>query len=204
VRTVKPAAASADGRVRRSEKSRAAIVDALFALVGAGVLQPTAQQVAERAGVGIRSVFRHFDDMEALYATMDAQLRAEALPLLRGTPAVGTLRERALALVERRARLFERIGPYKRSANLARWRSDFLRTQHAALVRELRADLLRALPELADAPAPLVDALDVVSCFESWDRLRTDQRLSRERAQAVLGHAVLALLEGLAPGRSRG
>ena len=199
---MKPAAASADGRVRRSEKSRAAIVDALFGLVGEGVLQPTAQQVAERAGVGIRSVFRHFDDMEGLYATMDAQLRAEALPLLRGAPASGTLRERALALVERRARLFERIGPYKRSANLARWRSDFLRTQHAALVRELRADLLRTLPELADAPAPLVDALDVVTCFESWDRLRTDQRLSRERAQAVLGHAALALLE-CAPGRSR-
>jgi AcrR family transcriptional regulator len=199
---VRPAAASADGRVRRSEKSRAAIVDALFELVGEGVLQPTAQQVAERAGVGIRSVFRHFDDMDGLYATMDAQLRTEALPLLRGAPARGTLRERARALVERRARLFERIGPYKRSANLARWRSDFLRAQHAALVRELRADLLRSLPEVGDAPAAVADAVDVVTCFESWDRLRTDQRLSRERAQGVLTHAVLALLEGLA-GSSR-
>jgi AcrR family transcriptional regulator len=189
--------------VRRSEKSRSAIVDALFELVGEGVLQPTAQQVAERAGVGIRSVFRHFDDMDALYATMDAKLRSEALPLLRGTPAAGALRERALALVERRARLFERVGPYKRSANLARWRSEFLRTQHATLVRELRADLLRSLPELAAAPAALVDALDVVTCFEAWDRLRTDQRLSRERAQAAVEHAVLALLEGLGRGRSR-
>jgi AcrR family transcriptional regulator len=200
---VKPEAPSADGRVRRSEKSRSAIVDALFELVGEGVLQPTAQQVAERAGVGIRSVFRHFEDMEALYATMDAQLRSEALPLLRGAAAAGALRERALALLERRARLFERVGPYKRSANLSRWRSEFLRTQHATLVRELRADLLRSLPELADAPAALLDALDVVTCFEAWDRLRTDQRLSRERAQAAVEHAVLALLEGLGRGRSR-
>jgi AcrR family transcriptional regulator len=200
---VKPEAASADGRVRRSEKSRAAIVDALFDLIGENVLQPTAQQVAERAGVGIRSVFRHFDDMEGLFAAMDARLRAEALSLLREIQAKGTLRERARALVERRVRLFERIAPWKRAANLARWRSAFLRGRHAELVRELRADLLRSLPEVAGAPAALADALDVVTCFEAWDRLRTDQRLSRERAQAVLEHAVLALLEGLGKGRSR-
>ena len=203
MRGVKPEAPSADGRVRRSEKSRSAIVDALFELVGEGVLQPTAQQVAERAGVGIRSVFRHFDDMEGLYAEMDAPLRAEALALLRGGEAEGTRRERALALVERRARLFERIAPWKRSADLVSWRSAFLRGRHAHLVRELRADLLRSLPEVADAPGALADALDVVTCFEAWDRLRTDQRLSRERAQAAVEHAVLALLEGLGKGRTR-
>jgi len=197
-----PRPGSADGRVRRSEKSRAAIVEALFELVGEGVLQPTAQQVAERAGVGIRSVFRHFDDMDGLYATMDARLRAEALPLLREAESGGSLRERALALVERRARLFERIAPYKRSALVARWRSPFLRTRHSALVRELRAELLRSLPELAGAAAPVVEALDLVTCFESWDRLRSDQRLSRERAESAVAETVLALLD-LARGRSR-
>jgi AcrR family transcriptional regulator len=196
-------AASADGRVRRSEKSRAAIVDALFALVGEGVLQPTAQQVAERAGVGIRSVFRHFDDMDGLFTAMDARLRSEALALLREADPGGPLAERARALVARRVRLFERIAPWKRSANFARWRSAFLRGRHAELVRELRADLLRTLPELSRAPAPALEALDLLTCFESWDRLRTDQRLSRERAEAVLEDAVLALLEGLAPRRSR-
>jgi len=203
VRGVRAERESADGRVRRSEKSRAAIVAAMFELVGEGVLQPTAQQVAERAGVGIRSVFRHFDDMDGLFAAMDARLRVEALPLLRGAPATGPLQERALSLVERRVRLFERIAPWKRSANLARWRSDFLGTQHAALVRELRADLLRSLPELAEAPAALAEALDLVTCFEAWDRLRTDQRLSRERAESAMEHAVLALVNGLETGRSR-
>ena len=50
-------------------------IDALQELVHEGVLVPTAQTVAERAGVGIRTVFRHFDDMETLFATMDLQLR---------------------------------------------------------------------------------------------------------------------------------
>jgi len=186
---------SSDGRLRRGERSREAIVAALFELVGEGVLQPTAQQVAERAGVGIRSVFRHFDDMDSLFATMDARLRADALPILRGAAPEGALRERARALVERRAKVFERVAPYKRSANVQRWRSRFLSTRHGAMVRELRADLLRSLPELADAPAETLEAADLITSFEAWDRLRADQRLSRERAEATLGRALLALLE---------
>ena len=57
-----------DGRVQRSQRSRQAMVQALFDLVGSGVLQPTAQQVARRAKVGIRTVFRHFSDMDSLLA----------------------------------------------------------------------------------------------------------------------------------------
>ncbi|MEN8162158.1 MAG: TetR family transcriptional regulator, partial [Myxococcota bacterium] len=190
-------------RARRREKSRAAIVAALFDLVGSGVLLPTAQQVAARAGVGIRSVFRHFDDMESLYAELDARLREEALPLLREAPPSGPLRERAGALVEQRVRLFERIAPYKRAGNLQRWRSDFLKRQHAALVRELRGALREALPELEEAPAAIGEALDLVTSFEAWDRLRTDQRLSRERAQDAVERAVLGLVESLRNTRTR-
>jgi AcrR family transcriptional regulator len=187
-------AVSTDGRLRRGERSREAIVTALFELVGEGMLQPTAQQVAERAGVGIRSVFRHFADMDRLYATMDERLSADARPILREGARQGSLRERVRGLVARRARLYERIAPYKRSANVQRWRSEFLRARHANLVRELRADLLRSLPELAEAPAEVLEAIDLVSSFEAWDRLRSDQRLSRERAEATLERALLALV----------
>ena len=114
-------------------------------LTSQGELEPTAQQVAARARVGIRSVFRHFADMDSLYAELGAQVRAEVVPLMqagfRGTPS-----ERARELVARRARVFEVIGPHKRAANLARRRSLFLQRQHVAMVRELRAALLRALP----------------------------------------------------------
>jgi len=189
---------SSDGRLRRGERSREAIVAALFELVGEGVLQPTAQQVAERAEVGIRSVFRHFDDMDSLFATMDERLSADAVPILREATTGGSLHERARALVQRRARLFERIGPYKRSANVQRWRSNFLRARHASLLRDLRADLLRSLPELADAAPETLEASDLLTSFEAWDRLRTDQRLSRERAEAALENALLALLDGQA------
>ena len=191
------AALAMDGRQRRSARSREGIVQALFELVGSGVLRPTAQQVAETAGVGIRSVFRHFADMESLFAEMQARLEAEAVPILRAAAVEGPLDRRARGLVDRRVDFFERIAPYKRSGNVQRWRSEFLRGQHSLLVRALRTDLLRWLPDLRRAPVDLVEALDLALSFEAWDRLRTDQRLGRDRARAVLRRAVLALVADL-------
>lgn len=190
-------ASASDGRQRRSARSREAIVQALFELIGSGVLWPTALQVAESAGVGIRSVFRHFADMEGLFAEMDARLQAEALPILRAEPMEGPLDRRTSGLVDRRAAFFERIAPYKRSGNLQRWRSEYLRGRHSVLVRALRDDLMRWLPELRRAPIDLVEGLDLVLSFEAWDRLRTDQRLGRERARDALVRTVRALVADL-------
>jgi AcrR family transcriptional regulator len=184
-----------DGRARRGERSRRAIVGALFALVGEGVLDPTAQQVAARARVGLRSVFRHFSDMETLYAAMDERLFAEVEPILFGGDPRGAVERRARDLVARRVELFERIGPYKRAANRRRAGSRYLTSRHRELVRHLRKDLLRWLPELSRSPAPLVDALDLLLSFESWDGLRGDRGLGRARAQAALEHAVLGLVD---------
>ena len=86
--------ATRDGRTRRSERSREAIAAALYELVGEGNPEPTAQQVADRAGVGIRSVFRHFADIEALYTTLDARLLEETLPLRLGDPPEGSVAKR--------------------------------------------------------------------------------------------------------------
>jgi len=191
-----------DGRVLRSQRSREGIEDALFELVGEGHLEPTAQQVAERAGVSIRTVFRLFADMETLYATLDARLQADVMPMLRAEPPGGLgLGERATALVADRAALFERVAPYKRSSNLKRGRSPFLAEQHRKLVRLLRARLLRWLPELRDASTDLMEALDQATSFEAWDRLRVDQHLGRNRARAAMERAVKALVKELEDGR---
>jgi AcrR family transcriptional regulator len=188
-----------DGRVRRGEQSRNAIVGALFDLIGGGVLRPTAQQVADRGGVGIRSVFRHFSEMESLYAAVDARLEGEAARLLYGGERSGSLADRARALVRQRVTLFERVAPYKRSANLQRWRSRFIEGRHLRMQRLLHEDLLAWLPELAKAPQDLVVAFDLATCFEAWDRLRGDRGLSPKLATAALERIVLALVRELDP-----
>ena len=192
-----------DGRFRRGERSRQAIVAALVELVGRGILQPTAQQVADQAGVGIRSVFRHFSEMESLYAAMDARLEGDAVPILRGGSRTGAMEQRITGLVRQRAALFERIAPYKRSANLLRWRSRFLQGRHRRLQEGLREDLVAWLPELKGAPADLVEALDLALGFEAWDALRGDRGLSTKLAMAVLERTARALTGELAARRAR-
>ena len=189
--------APADGRLLRSERSLRSIVLALFELVGEGVLRPTAQKVAERAGVGIRTVFRHFSDMDTLFAEMDARLQSEVVPLVRATPLAGPLDARVRELVQRRAELYERVAPYLRATDVQRWQSEFLMERHRSLTRNLRADLLRWIPELRDAPPDVAAGLELATCFEAWDRLRTAQRLTPKRAQAALERLALHLASDL-------
>ena len=178
--------ASPDGRVLRSERSRESIVEALFELIGEGVLRPTAQQVAERAGVGLRTVFRHFSDMDTLFAELNEKLIAEVKPLVHETPPAGSVEKRALELARRRAGLFERIAPYMRSSRVSRWNSPFLREAHRIFVRRLRSELQRWVPELEDAAPEVADALEIATSFATWNRLRDEQRLSQKRTLAAM------------------
>jgi AcrR family transcriptional regulator len=189
-----PADAISDGRIQRSERSREAIVAAVLELVGEGDRRPTAERVAERAGVGIRTVFRHFSDMEGLYAAMTERLRAQIMPLLRTGPTEGSLEERVADFVESRSAFFEKLLPFARSSNLLRWRSDVLQADHIAGTREQRDHLLRFFPELRDVSPDLLEAVDWASSLEAWDRLRSEQRLGRARAAVVQRVALEALL----------
>lgn len=187
-----------DGRLRRSERSRELIADALYELLAEGDIAPSAQKVADRAGVGIRTVFRLFEDMDALYATVNARLEFEVAPMLRASPSEGTaVDERAKSLINERVAVFERVGIYIRFTNRSRDRSEFLASHYRKLTARLRERLLYWFPELSDAPPALVHALEQATSFEAWDRLRNDQRLSRPRAQAAMNFATESLLARL-------
>ena len=143
-------------------------------------------------------MFRHFDDLDGLFASLDARLRREAVPLLRDPDPHASLADRVAALVRQRARIFDRIAPYKRTADLHRGRSPFVRSRQQHLVEELRERLRLWLPELFTAAANVQEAVELVLSFEAWERLRTGQALSRARAVEVVEHAVRALL-GIPP-----
>lgn len=182
-----------DGRVQRSERSRTAIVQAMLELIGEGSLSPTAQQVAERADVGVRTVFRHFSDMETLFATMNERLTADVHSLFVDGVQTGPYENRVDALIERRMGIFSALAPYMRSSTLQRWRSAFLQSEHERTIRVMRRDLRRWLPEIESAPTEIADALEMILSFDAWNRLRVDQRLSLKRTAVVLRQAVLDL-----------
>ncbi|MFT4866813.1 MAG: TetR/AcrR family transcriptional regulator of autoinduction and epiphytic fitness [Ilumatobacter sp.] len=56
--------APGDGRRARRARSRVAVIDAVFALVRDGKVPPTVEDVADRAGVSVSSIFRNFDGLD--------------------------------------------------------------------------------------------------------------------------------------------
>lgn len=186
-----------DGRVLRGARNREAIVDALLALYRAGVLRPTAQQVAERAGVAPRSVYHHFADMEGLVAEVSARQAREHGHLMEAPDADGPLETRVAALISRRAEFFEAVAPVRRAALLEAHRSPTVRRNLATLSRRLRTQLETLFaPELRGRRArrQLLDAVDLLTSWDAWDRLRSHQGLDRAAATNVLASTVKTLL----------
>lgn len=184
---------AADGRRRRSQDSRARIVAAMLDLIHGGMMNPGAEQVAARAGVGLRTVFRHFKDMDSLYSEMSHLIEDEIRAIVSPPLHSNDWKERVVELIHRRAAVFERIAPYKRASDVQRHRSPFLESSHARLVFALREILKGELPAQTD---PLrVEALDLLMSFEAWSRLRRDQNLDGQRTVEVIEAAVRKLLE---------
>jgi len=183
-----------DGRRQRGQDNRARIVSAMMDIIRDGQIAPSAEQVAARADVGLRTVFRHFQDMDSLYremsAVIEAQLRRIIEPPLQGA----TWPDRVLELIGRRAQAFETIGPYRRAADAFRHRSKFLGGDADRLATELRAKLERALPAEVTGDPLKLEALDLLMSLEAWSRLRREQGLTPERAREVLEAAVRRLI----------
>lgn len=184
-----------DGRRLRREQNRQAAVEALASLYREGTYLPSAAEIAERAGLSPRSLFRYFEDVDDLSRAALDHMHAIARPLLRIEAAPSDpLPARVAALVEARLRLWTAVTP---GARVMRMRApaspllaDELRTTRAYLRGQIAA-LFEA--ELRDRPGAL-PAVDVLCSFESVDLLLHDQGLSRRRAGAALVQSVLALL----------
>lgn len=197
--TVTRIAPGEDGRSLRGRENRRRIVAAMLTLVGGGNVNPSAEEVAAEAQVGLRTVFRHFEDMDSLYSEM-SRLKAQEIMALADHPIEGAhWRDRLAALVARRAQVFERMLPFKGAADLRRHRSAFLQTEHVALNANFRSRLLAVLPRDPAPPAPVIDALDLLLSFDAWRRLRRDQNLDPAAAEAALTAAARALADGVSP-----
>ena len=186
-----------DGRHHRSVVTRRKISDALAALIREGVLVPTAEQVAARAAVGLRTVFRQFDDMETLYREVASSIDAVVMPQVQTRFQGATWQERLLESVARRGALYDQIAAFHLASQIRRHESAYL---DVVLVRSSRfqRDLLcRLLPPKVMAQAPVVEGLVMLQSIDTWVCLRREQGLSADDAMAVIRRATQALIAGL-------
>ena len=186
-----------DGRRRRSERTRLAIIEAYLELLRRNSVMPTAAQLADQAGCSVRSIFERFSDLNALsLATADyaiAKGQAEAVP----RDVDGDRSTRIRSHVETRALACEKWLPLWRI--LVGLDQPELRTR-VELVRLANIERMKLMYrlELSLLAEPVRDelliALATLISFESWDQMRHSFGLSTEAAQAVWRSAIDRML----------
>ena len=185
---------SSDGRRQRSERSQIAIVEAALALMDEGVLVPTAQQIADRAGVGIRSFFRHFADMDALFMAADKMLIESYEALFQVDDRQGGLAERVARSVDLYGNAFDKLRPIILCTQALLWRFPKLRENYAWHQKRLRKELELWLPEVASLSEDQREAVHAVASFEMWYRLREHQGQSPMASAETVTGLILALI----------
>jgi AcrR family transcriptional regulator len=185
-----------DGRRLRREQNREAVIDALLSLLRDEIYQPSTAQIAARAGLSPRSLFRYFDDTKDLLRAAITREVARVLPLVElGIGPDAPTAAKIEQIARRRARLYEEVGPGGRALRagallheavadqLVRFR-EFFRGQVGVLFE----------PELATADPGTLPVMAVLLSYESYDLLRHDQGLSIDAAVHTLRSALTALL----------
>jgi TetR/AcrR family transcriptional regulator, regulator of autoinduction and epiphytic fitness len=189
-----------DGRTLRRTRNRAAVIVALLSIIREGNLHPGASEIADRAGVSHRSIFRYFEDLDDLVRTAINHAFVEAGPLA-DVPdiGVGSLDERVRTLVESRIALFEHVdGPMQ----LARMRASKIPSIDegiAAIANVFRDQIAEhfasELDAVSDDERPLL--VDAVLVLTSYDSFTIHVRLLHsdlERIRAAWVSALTALL----------
>ena len=188
-----------DGRRLRSERTRQYIIEAYLSLLRQNPRPPTSAQIAERAGYSVRSLFERFPDLLSLsLAAADfAFAQANTQAAIRNANADRATRIRTQ--VETRAQTCEDWLPLWRALVLNQQVSEELRTR----IRRVREAIVARIvlmyrPELdsvshVERRRTLI-AIEALTDFESWARMREAAGLSFDDACTVWIRAIDRLL----------
>ncbi len=189
-----------DGRRQRAARNREAVVAALLEIIKEqdGGPIPGAAEVAARAGVSERTVFRHFADLESLFLAGAAHQRPVVVPFLLARPEDKELGKRIAALARLRAKLWEEVGPVRRVAmrgiaidpSLGRTLTEINKMSREQLSEVFAPEFGRAGRD----KSLLLDELDVVAGFSTWETLRRQLGHSNERARRTVVSLLTAIL----------
>lgn len=191
-----------NGRQSRTARSRRAICEACLDLVQEGALQPSADEIAERAGLSRRSIFNHFADLAELYdAVVEAGMQRYA-PLLVEISEQGPVAGRVESLVQVRSKFLEATAAFTRALTAQalvgpaadqalRVSKNALRRQHQEVERLFRRELAGlSAPERAE----VLEAMSAAMAPLLWESLRRSRGNSLSRARAVMKRTLTSIL----------
>ena len=184
-----------DGRRARSAQSREKIKKALWDLMHEGIRIPTAQQVSDKASVGIRSVFRHFDDMEGLFNSINDNLIQSEAGTLEKSVIEGSLEDRLDAALTVRHKLFTKYKDVILFTLAQTWKYKALKENYAGLNHSLKSYLHQSLPELESLPADQQQFVEALTSFDMWHRLIRHQGMESLDTYKVIKQHILVTIE---------
>ena len=192
---------SIDGRTARALRTRQAIVDATLALVEEGDIRPTAPRIAERAGVSVRSIFQHFDDLESLFYDLAERTMERVSALRSHIDPSAPLPDRLRKYLDQRCAINEAVTPINRAAVVYASTSPTIRHRfedgHEIVSGRLAEVFARELETVGDRRADLRDALLIAGSWATWNLLRSLERRSIAEATSTVEVQFHLALRGL-------
>lgn len=189
-----------DGRTLRRSRNRTAVIVALLDLIREGDLRPGAAEIADRAGVSHRSIFRYFDDLDDLVRTAIDHAIAGAEPFIEiPDMGSGTPTERVSAFVEARLTLFEHIDGTMQVARMRASSIPAIDEGLAGLAAAFRDQITQQFAVELDAATDnerpmLVDGVLVLTSHDSYTIHTRLLRRDSEYIRAAWVTALTALL----------
>ena len=160
-----------DGRNLRSINSQKLIVDACIKLFKAGNLEPTAQQVADESGVGIRTVFRQFDEMENLFKSVDAVLSKDYDFEVRYDPS-SSFDARLQSTISHMNAGYEKHKLIMFMTVSKMWKYEFLRKNYLMYQDLIKSKTEEILPEVLSFDTESKHLFHASLSFAMWTRLQ--------------------------------
>ena len=189
-----------DGRTARKDRNRVAVLDAVLSLFTEDNLIPSPDEVAQRSGVSLRSVYRYFADTEALLrAAIDRHLeRIQPLAII-DQLGVGTFEQRLSNFLDARLRLYEAVASTARASRLRAATSELIRDQLEASRVQLRnqtgqqfaAELDQLSPKARRAAFAAVDTLTQMECIDLY---RSNRQFSGAATREMLAITITQML----------
>ena len=179
-----------DGRNLRSINSQKLIVDACIKLFKAGNLEPTAQQVADESGVGIRTVFRQFDEMENLFKSVDAVLSKDYDFEVRYDPS-SSFDARLQSTISHMNAGYEKHKLIMFMTVSKMWKYEFLRKNYLMYQDLIKSKTEEILPEVLSFDTESRHLFHASLSFAMWTRLQGQKLNNGQINKAMFRQCIL-------------
>ena len=180
--------AHVDGRILRSKKSQNIILESIINLINQGNLYPTAEEVAKESGIAIRTVFRHFDDMETLLMKVDESINHKLLNDEKEIRLDSQLTKRLGLIIDERLYYYNKYENIMIATITQLPKYKILQKRYPEYQKLLRKRTERIIPEILNLKSANQELLDASLSFGFYQRLKFQGLSKSNIAESLYEH----------------